>query len=195
MRTLLLISDVLARLTSGIGRIVAWLLVPLMLVIVSDVVLRRFYAVGSIRLQEMEWHLHATLFLLTIGYAYVANAHVRIELLRESFSSRTKAAVEIVCLCILVLPLTWILIDYSYDLVVRSYNAGERSPHAGGLQHRWLIKAAMPVGFLLLAAGVLSVLLRAVVILFGQESLRAAASTPMLPATDPDRLPSQPDRG
>lgn len=192
MRALLTISVVLMTFTRRIGQVASWLFIPLMLVISTDVILRRFFTVGSIRLQEMEWHLHAVLFLLCLGFAYVSNAHVRIELIRERFSARLKAIVEIIGLVFLMLPLTWILIDYSSDLVMRSYMSGERSPHAGGLEYRWMIKAAMPVGFSVLGLAAISVLLRCLVILFGNEELRERASTPMLPADDTaDTHPSE----
>ena len=39
----------------------------------------------------MEWHLHAALFLLALGYAYLKNSHVRIEVIRESFGTKLKS--------------------------------------------------------------------------------------------------------
>ena len=34
---------------------------------------------GSTRLQELEWQLHTVLFTMWLGYAYLKNAHVRID--------------------------------------------------------------------------------------------------------------------
>lgn len=182
MRALLTISDALAKLTTGIGQAAAWLFIPLMFVISADVISRRFFTIGSIQLQELEWHLHAILFLMCLGYAYVANSHVRVELLREHYSPRLMALVELFALVFLVLPLFGILIKYSSDLVFRSYVSGERSPHAGGLEYRWMIKFAMPVGFTILALSAVSTVLRCLVLVFGSEELRQKASTSMLPA-------------
>lgn len=48
-----------------------------------DVVTRRFGmqipGLGSTRLQELEWHFHTALFALWIGYGYLRNIHVRVD--------------------------------------------------------------------------------------------------------------------
>lgn len=175
MRFLLAVSRILAFIGSGAGRLAAWCLIPLMLVIVGDVVMRRYFAIGSIRLQELEWHLHTVLFMLCLGYAYLADAHVRIELVREHIGERAQLFVEAAGIVFLLLPLCWVLIDYSADLVTRSYTTGERSPHPSGLPHRWLIKLVMPVGYALLALSAVSILLRTFVILFGPPEQRDEA--------------------
>ena len=81
MKTLLRISDALERFVVGVGRLAAWSFVLLVVVIMFDVITRRFFAMGSVKLQEMEWYLHALLFLMCLGLGYVHNTHVRIEIL------------------------------------------------------------------------------------------------------------------
>ena len=39
-------------------------------------------------LQELEWHFHAALFALVLGYGMVYNTHVRIDLIRENLAFR-----------------------------------------------------------------------------------------------------------
>lgn len=172
MRAALSLSNILARITIMCGKIAAWAFFPLMLVIVLDVVMRRFFVVGSIRLQELEWHFHAILFLLCLGYAYLAHAHVRIELLSERLPDRVRVAIELLGVALFMLPLCWILFSYSIDLVGRSFASGESSPHPSGLPYRWMIKAVMPVGFALLIVSAVASLLRSIILLFGSSDLR-----------------------
>jgi TRAP-type mannitol/chloroaromatic compound transport system permease small subunit len=172
MRTLFRISNLLARVLMTLGKIAAWSFVPLMMIIVVDVVMRRYFVIGSIRLQELEWHLHTILFMFCLGYAYLANAHVRIELIRERLPEWARLTIELIGAVALLLPLCWILVTYSIDLVQRSYAIGEASPHAGGLPHRWLIKSVLPLGFALLALSGVVTLLRTVALLFGSPELR-----------------------
>ena len=35
----------------------------------------------------MEWHLHTAIFLLSLGFAYIKSYNVRIEIIREKYSS------------------------------------------------------------------------------------------------------------
>ncbi|MEH6721708.1 MAG: TRAP transporter small permease subunit [Aurantimonas endophytica] len=191
MRFLLRASRVLALLTNGVGKLAAWCLFPLMLVIVGDVVMRRYFAIGSIRLQEFEWHLHTVLFMLCLGYAYLCDAHVRIELVREGLGERARLFIEATGIVFLLLPLCWVMVDYSADLVSRSYAAGERSPHPSGLPRRWLIKAVMPVGYALLSLSALSILARSVVILFGTPEQRQAARLLVAPNKFEDEAATQ----
>ena len=86
-KTLLIVSNKLESFLEFIGKIGAWLAIPLIGIIIFDIISRRFFVLGSIKLQEMEWHLHAALFLLALGYAYLKNSHVRIEVIRESFGT------------------------------------------------------------------------------------------------------------
>ena len=62
-----------------IGKIAAWAGLALILVTIFDVITRRFFVLGSTKLQEAEWHLHTILFVFCLGYAYMKDAHVRID--------------------------------------------------------------------------------------------------------------------
>ena len=94
IKILLNISGSLEKIVSIFGRLGSWLAIPLITIIIFDIITRRFFVLGSTKLQEMEWHLHTTLFLLVLGYAYLKDAHVRIEIVREKYSLKVKALLE-----------------------------------------------------------------------------------------------------
>src|SRR5688572_863356 len=103
LRTLLEISNTIDRVLKAIAFTFGWLFVVLVAVIVFDVVTRKagfqlsVFGIdfGSTRLQEMEWHIHGMLFLTWIGYAYVRNAHVRIDVFTAGLSERKAAWLEL----------------------------------------------------------------------------------------------------
>ena len=171
MRQLLLLEKFLARIVHGVGRFGSWIAIPLMIVIIFDVVTRRFLVLGSTKLQEGEWHLHGILFLLCIGFAYLKDAHVRIDLVRERLHPRTRNWIEFIGCIVFVIPYCLIIVYFSLDFVERSWNVNEASDSATGLPYRWAIKAFLPVGlFVLLLAGIV-VLLRKFLELFGPPEL------------------------
>lgn len=175
MNFLFRLSNVLDRVVSAAGMGAAWLCIPLILIIVFDVVTRRFFVLGSTKLQEMEWHLHALLFFLCIGWAYIKNAHVRIELVHEHLSRRTQLWIEIIgCLAFLI-PYCVIVFIHGVDWWERSWALGEVSDSATGLPYRWAIKAALPIGFVFIFLGTVTVLLRKIVELLGPPELAEAA--------------------
>lgn len=169
MGRLLTFASLMDSGATRLGRASAWLIVVLILVIMTDVTLRRWFVIGSTKLQELEWHLHGALFLLALGRAYTRDAHVRIELASERFSPRGKAWVELAGCCLFLLPYVAAVIWFGIDYVGYSLEYDEASPSATGLPHRWIIKAAIPIGFLTLGMAALSKLIHASVFLFGQE--------------------------
>ena len=175
MRYLLRVEGALNTVTIWTGRIGAWVSVPLMIVIVFDVITRRFLVLGSTKLQEGEWHLHAVLFLLCIGFAYLRNAHVRISLVHERFSPKVQRWIEFIGCLIFAIPYCAIVFYFATDFVERSWAVGEASDSATGLPYRWAIKGFLPAGMLLLGLAAVAVLLRKFVELFGSPELRHAA--------------------
>ena len=160
---LLNISIFLQNVVSHIGKLGSWLALPLIFIIMFDIITRRFFILGSTKLQEMEWHLHTALFLLVLGYAYIKNSHVRIEIVREKYSAVLKSIFEILGILLFLIPYTIMVIFYGIDFVNRSYELKEVSSALTGLSHRWIIKSFIPLGmFLLLIAG-FSILIRNIV--------------------------------
>jgi len=172
MELLIRVSDTLDRVIIKIGKVAAWAGLFLILVTIFDVVTRRFLVLGSTKLQEAEWHLHVVLFAFCLGYAYLKDAHVRIDLLRENLSERTQWWIEVAGCLLFLLPYCGLVIWFGIDFTQRSYATQEISASATGLTHRFLIKAVIPIGFGFLALSGITVLLRKLIELFGPEDLR-----------------------
>ncbi len=154
------------------GRVAAWVALPLIFVIVFDVITRRFFVLGSTKLQDLEWHLHAVLFLFCLGFAYMKDAHVRIDLVREKLSERTKLWIELVGCLLFLIPYASVVIYYGEDWWLRSFMMDEAAESATGLPHRWIIKAALPIGFIVLLISAISMTLRKVLQLFGPPDVK-----------------------
>ncbi len=165
MERLLAVSDGLAAPCRAVARVCGWLLLVLMAVILYDVIGRRFFSTGSFKLQELEWHIHGAVAVLCFGFAYVENAHVRIDLFSQRMTRRTRLWIEILAIALFLIPFMVLLVWYGYDFTMRSFIRGEGSPGGVGLPNRWIIKSAIPIGALLTISGGLSVMLRAIVAL------------------------------
>lgn len=179
MRILASLSRGIDRFILAIGKIASLLFLPLMVVIVYDVIQRKAISVdngfidtpfylSSTVLQELEWHLHGALFLLTLGFAYVKDAHVRIELLRDRFPPRRKIRLEALGILLMLLPYCWFVVTYGWGFAERAYLTGEGSA-TNGMSGRWIIKAFVPAGFALFGLAGLSVLLKCAVRLGGSN--------------------------
>ena len=162
---ILYLSHTLEAIVKFFGKIGAWLSIPLIFIIIFDIITRRFFILGSTKIQEMEWHLHTAIFLLALGFAYVKNSHVRIEIIREKYSSILKSIFEIAGILFFLVPYTFMIIYYGFDFVIRSYNLNEVSSALTGLSHRWIIKSFIPLGMFLLFLAGLSILIKNIVYL------------------------------
>lgn len=171
MQALARLGDGLARIAIVAGRIGSWACVPLIAFIIVDVIARRFFGTGSTMLQELEWHAHALLFLLCLGYAYIRNAHVRIDLVREHASERGRTMLELAGCVLVLLPFCAVMVWYGMDIAWRSWQQGEGSPNPGGLPHWWIIKSAVPLGMLLLMLAGAAIAIRKFLLLFAPEAL------------------------
>lgn len=120
---------------------------------VFDIATRRFLQLGSTPLQELTWHFFFACVMFGIGYTYLIDRHVRVDIVRERLSARWQARIERVLLACLLIPLSLIIIWFGSRMTWLSYVHDEGSGAALGLSFRWIIKSALPVGaFLLLLA-------------------------------------------
>jgi TRAP-type mannitol/chloroaromatic compound transport system permease small subunit len=134
-----------------------------------DVVARKFgMRLPYTKLQELEWHFHAAIFSLWMGYCYTINAHPRVDSFTERMTYRGRAWMELFGCLVFALPYIAIVSFYSIDFVAGSYRIGEQSDSTVGLTHRWIIKGIYAAGLWLVVLGILSVLLRVIVFLSGR---------------------------
>lgn len=161
MKLLLAISDGIDALLTGLGKIAAFALLGLIVVVVFDVTTRRLFGMGSTQLQEAEWHLHTILIMFFLGTTFVYNRHVRIDLVSSRFSPRTSAAVELLGILLLLLPFCAVTGYYATNFAHTSFVRNEVSQSVDGLPFRWAIKSMLPLGIYLLALAGISRAMRA----------------------------------
>ena len=130
MQALLKIADAIEAVLRRIADAGAWAFIACIAVITLDVVTRKFGfqfpGMGSTRLQELEWHLHAVLFCTWLGYAYVRNAHVRIDVFIGGLSPRGKLWLELWGCVLFALPYLWVALPYALDFFLRLVSPGRR---------------------------------------------------------------------
>ena len=176
MDSLLKISQTLSRIVRFFGKLGAWSIIGLMLIIILDITMRRWFVIGSTKLQELEWHLHGTLFLLCLGWTYLKNGHVRIELLSERMSIRSQAWIELIGITLFLIPYIAAIIIFGTDYVGFSYQFDEGSASPTGLPNRWIIKSIIVVGFIILGFAAISRLIETIIYIFGNDRQRQQTS-------------------
>ena len=146
------VSGWIERFSEACGRGLSWLVLALVLLVFYDVIMRYFFLSGSIAIQELEWHLFSLIFLLGAAYTLKHDDHVRLDLVYRSrfMSDYRQAWVNLVSSLLFLIPFCILIIKSSWPFVFQAYQFAEGSPDPGGLPYRWVLKAAIPLGFVLL---------------------------------------------
>ncbi len=133
-----------------IGTITAITMVLMILNVFYDVIMRYFFKSGSIAMQEMEWHLFSVIILLGISYTLKEDGHVRVDLIYDRLPDRKKAMINMVGVITFILPIALLVGLSSIGNAHEAYVSMEQSGDPGGLPYRWIVKALIPLSFLLL---------------------------------------------
>ncbi len=142
---------------------------------VFDIVARQYMATPSNFIKVIEWRAFLFLVLLSFGYAYLRDAHIRVDILRDRFSPSALAWIEIAGFLLAVIPFCIVLMWYGAEFAHQSYLQGERSVLALGRPVKWVIKTMLPFGaFVLLLAGTV-VFTRNLLFLLGRRTRPAPA--------------------
>ncbi len=177
------ISEALRKFVDFVGRAGSWLFIPVVLITVMDVVLRKigvqYWLIthfgrmfDSTVLQELEWHFHTGLFALVLGYGYVWNTHVRVDLIREHLAFRKKAWLEFLGLTFFLIPFCSVVLYFAIIYAYDSYMMNEISASTVGLTHRWIIKTVLVLGILMVIVAGIAVWLQVVIVRWGPQALR-----------------------
>lgn len=167
MGTLLKLSQAIDALSRLIGKIVIWFIFATAVISALNAVARKALNVGSNAFLEIQWYLFAAVFMLGAGYAFLQNAHVRIDVVANKLSPRARNLIDVIGIIVFLLPLCYFMITFSWPVVHGAYVSGEMSSNAGGLI-RWPVYALVPAGFGLLALQAVSELFKRIAFLTGR---------------------------
>jgi TRAP-type mannitol/chloroaromatic compound transport system permease small subunit len=145
------IADRIDRLTTLIGRAVAWLVLVIVLLQFALVVARYLFGLGSIWLTETVIYAHAALFMLAAAWTLRAGGHVRVDVFYAEASPWTRAIIDLVGALTLLLPFALVLLWLSLPFAARSWAILERSQETSGLPLVFVLKTLIPVFAVLMA--------------------------------------------
>lgn len=157
------------RLNDLTGRLVSWITLLMVIVTCAVVLARYVFGVGSIALQESVMYMHGIVFMLGIAFTLKEQGHVRVDVLHEKFSRRTRTLIDITGTVLFLLPVSIFILLTSLDYVSFSWSLRESSAQPGGLPGVFLVKTLIPVMAALLALQGIAEILRGIVSLAGQR--------------------------
>ncbi len=165
MKFLLLFSRAVDAMNGAIGKLVMWFILAATLISAGNAISRYAFSISSNAFLEIQWYLFGAVFLLGGGYAFLRNAHVRIDVVSSRLSARTRNWIDVIGIVVFLLPLSYMMAKMGWPVFERAWQGGEMSSNAGGLI-RWPAYLLIPVGFILLGLQGLSELVKRLNFLF-----------------------------
>jgi TRAP-type mannitol/chloroaromatic compound transport system permease small subunit len=166
MRVLLALSRAIDALNEGVGRLVYWLVLIMVLVSAGNATSRYALSISSNAWLELQWYLFAAVFLLCAGYTLLHNEHIRIDVVSSHLSRRTQIRIDVFGTLFFLLPMSLYIMWASWQGFMNAWTSGEVSANAGGLV-RWPARLLVPVGFFLLSLQGISELVKRIAYLRG----------------------------
>lgn len=150
------------RANRALGTVAAYCALVMMLAQIFSVVARYVFGYGIIAVQESVVYGHAIMFLLGAALVLRENGHVRVDIFYERYSPRTRLIVDLVGLSVFILPVVGVIFWFGLPYVVRSWSTFEGSRQSGGIPAIFLLKTAILVFALSMAAQAIAIALRLV---------------------------------
>ena len=161
MERLRLISKRIDQINSAMGRAASWLLVAMTIITVLVVILRYFFNLGWIWLQDSVLYMHGACFMLTAAYALLQGEHVRVDIFYHPANPVRKARIDILGYLFLMVPTCGLILYFGWGYVASSWQILEGSKETGGLPGVFLLKTTILLFPLMLLSQGLSMSIKA----------------------------------
>ena len=144
-----------------VGRMVSWLLVPLMFGIVYEVFSRYFFTAPTVWAYDLSRMLYGAMFVLGAAYALSKGVHIRADFIYRRWSAKTQGrmdtALYLICYFPTLLIFLWVATDWAWVSVSR----GERGTDTAFMPLLGPVKSCLPFGIVFLLVQGVSELLKA----------------------------------
>lgn len=144
------IVRVIDKFTDFTGTLVAWLNVPMVLVVSYEVIARYVFGAPTIWSFDLTYMLYGTIFMLGAAYALHKGAHIRTDFLYEKWSVKTQGLVDSTSYIIFFFPSIFVFLLVSGQEAWYAFGIGETSEQTPWRPILWPFKAVVPLTCLLL---------------------------------------------
>lgn len=171
MRALALVVRVIGDLNRVIGNIFSWLAVGVVVFCFAVVVQRYFFNTTMLWMQDLYVWLSGAMFTAVAGYALFRDNHVRVDIFYRPASIRRKAICDIIGVVIFLFPFMYVVWNWGWIYVQRSWSFFEASQNIGGMPGLFILKTFILVFAVLVALQGLAMIARAILVLADKEDM------------------------
>jgi TRAP-type mannitol/chloroaromatic compound transport system permease small subunit len=154
------IIKIIDKISEWTGAFSAWLVLPLMLVVIHEVVQRHLFNAPTGWGYDTCWMLFAAQFLIGGAFTLLRKGHIRIDIVYGILSNRAKLIYDAVIGIVIILPpmvlFTWAGVVFAAD----AWMTGEKLSTTNWFFPAGPSKSLIPIGFFLLGLQCLAEIIR-----------------------------------
>lgn len=154
-----------------LGQFFSWFSLAVVLICFTVVILRYFFAISFVWMQDLFVWLGGVMFMGVAGYALLTNQHVRVDVFYRPASHKWKAVVDMAGSVLFVAPFVTIVFLYGLPYVRRSWRILEASNNYGGMPGLYIVKGFILVFAVVVGLQALAMVGRSILILADREDL------------------------
>lgn len=138
-------NKVSSNVHQGVEKLCCYLLIILIFSEISIVMLRYIYGVGFLKLHDIALYSFSSLVILSIVYSFGCNSHVRVDVLRDKHSNKTKRLIDTLAVIFCLYPLFGFILYWVWPDITYAWSIFEGSRETGGLAGLFLVKSTLPL--------------------------------------------------
>jgi TRAP-type mannitol/chloroaromatic compound transport system permease small subunit len=141
---------IIDKFTDTTGTAVAWLSMPLVLIVSYEVFARYAFHAPTVWSFDMTYMLYGTIFMLGAAYALHKGAHIRTDFFFERWSVRTRNVIDSIAYIVFFFPSLIVFLWVSGAEGWYAFEIGETSEQTPWRPILWPYKMVVPLACLLL---------------------------------------------
>jgi TRAP-type mannitol/chloroaromatic compound transport system permease small subunit len=138
------------KFTDRTGICIAWLNIPLVVVVAWEVIARYFFHAPTLWSFDVTYMLYGTIFMLGAAYALHKGAHIRTDFFYEKWTVKTKGMVDSISYLVFFFPSIVMLLIASGNEAWYAWTIQETSEQTPWRPILWPYKSVVPITCVLL---------------------------------------------
>ncbi len=138
------------KLNHYVGRLVSWMLVPIIFAMIYEVVARYAFTAPTVWAYDISRMFYGAMFVLGAAYGLSKGVHIRSDFIYRNWAVRNQGRVDATLYLLLFFPsmilLLWVSFDWAWTTIIR----GERGMDTAFAPLLGPVRSALPIGILLL---------------------------------------------
>ena len=148
------------KFSKWVGNIVCWILMPLILAMTYEVIMRKLFLAPTIWAYDISRFLYGALFMLGAAYALSRGVHIRADFLYRNFKVKNQGLIDFWLYILFYFPGLFVFFYMTVGYVGESIKRGERGMDTTWMPYMWPIKTCLLIGILFLLIQGVSELLK-----------------------------------